>query len=55
MNSDELVRKLRRCSDVEIDRSRGKGVHVEVRRGDRVSYVPTGSRELKTASCASSG
>jgi predicted RNA binding protein YcfA (HicA-like mRNA interferase family) len=48
MNSDELIRKLRRRGDVEIDRSRGKGGHVEVRRGDRVSYVPTGSRELKT-------
>ena len=48
MKSDELIRKLRRLGDVEIDANRGKGGHIEVRRRGRVSYVPTGSRDMKT-------
>ncbi|GEM_PF-1124010 len=48
MNSAELIRKLRRLGDVEFDRSRGKGGHIEIRRGDRVSHIPTGSGEIKT-------
>jgi predicted RNA binding protein YcfA (HicA-like mRNA interferase family) len=48
MNSDELIRKLRRVGDVTFDPSRGKGGHIRVMRDDRVSHIPTGSKELKT-------
>jgi antitoxin HicB len=48
MTADELLRKLRRHREVRIVPSRGKGGHVRVERGDRVTHVPTGSGELKT-------
>ena len=48
MTSDELLRRPRRRRDVRIAPSRGKGGHVRVERGDRVTHVPTGSGELKT-------
>ncbi len=48
MTADELLRRLRRRRDIRIVPSRGKGGHVRVERGDRVTHVPTGSGELKT-------
>ena len=48
MTADELLRRLRRRRDITIIRSRGKGGHVRVERGDRVTRVPTASGELKT-------
>jgi predicted RNA binding protein YcfA (HicA-like mRNA interferase family) len=39
---------LRRRRDIAIIRSRGKGGHVRVERGQRVTHVPTASGELKT-------
>jgi hypothetical protein len=48
MTADELLRPLRRHRDIRIIPSRGKGGHVRVERGDRVTHVPTGSGELKT-------
>jgi predicted RNA binding protein YcfA (HicA-like mRNA interferase family) len=47
MTSRELLRALRRLG-ATIDAARGKGGHVRVSLGDRVSHVPTGSGELKT-------
>jgi len=48
MTADELLRRLRRHHDIRIVPSRGKGGHIRVERGDRVTHVPTGSGELKT-------
>ena len=48
MTADELLRNLRRLDGVTVIPSRGKGGHVQVKRGGRVSYLPTGSGELKT-------
>jgi hypothetical protein len=48
MTADELLRRPRRRRDIPIIPSRGKGGHVRVERGDRVTHVPTGSGELKT-------
>jgi predicted RNA binding protein YcfA (HicA-like mRNA interferase family) len=48
MTADELIRRLRRLGDVAVIPSRGKGGHVRVERGDRVTHVPTGSGDLKT-------
>jgi hypothetical protein len=48
MTADELLRRLRRRRDITIIRSRGKGGHVRVERGDRVTRVPTASGEFKT-------
>ena len=45
MTADELLRRLRRRRDITIIRSRGKGGHVRVERGDRVTRVPTASGE----------
>jgi predicted RNA binding protein YcfA (HicA-like mRNA interferase family) len=47
MTANELLRRLRRRSDIKIIPSRGKGGHVRVERGDLVTHVPTGSGELK--------
>ena len=41
-------RRLRRRRDIRVVPSRGKGAHIRVERGDRVTHVPTGSGELKT-------
>jgi hypothetical protein len=48
MTADELLRRLRRRRDIRIVPSRGKGGHLRVERGDRVTHVPTGSGDLKT-------
>jgi predicted RNA binding protein YcfA (HicA-like mRNA interferase family) len=48
MTSDELIRKLRRHGDVVFEPRRGKGGHIQVRRGNRVSHIPTASGELGT-------
>jgi predicted RNA binding protein YcfA (HicA-like mRNA interferase family) len=46
MNSRELLRKLRRLG-ATIGSDRGKGGHVRVKRGERSTYVPTGSSDMK--------
>ncbi len=51
MTSRELLRRLRRLG-VEIITDRGKGGHVMVRRNSRLSYVPTGSGEVKPGTLA---
>jgi predicted RNA binding protein YcfA (HicA-like mRNA interferase family) len=48
MTADELLRRLRRRRDIRFVPSRGKGGHLRVERGDRVTHVPTRSGELKT-------
>lgn len=48
MKATELIHRLRRLGGVTVIPSRGKGGHVRVERGDRVTHVPTGSGELKT-------
>ncbi len=48
MTADELLRRLRRYRDITIIPSRGKGGHMRVERGDRVTHIPTGSGDLKT-------
>jgi predicted RNA binding protein YcfA (HicA-like mRNA interferase family) len=51
MNSRELLRKLRRLgASVVVDR--GKGGHVMVKIGDRHSFLPTGSREIRPGTFA---
>lgn len=47
VNSDQFLRFLVR-QGCTVDRRSGKGGHVEVRRGDRVAFVPShgGSRQL---------
>jgi len=45
MTSAELLRKLRRF-EVTVDRSRGKGGHIMVRRAGRFAMVPVGKGEL---------
>ena len=51
-SSRELLRRVRRLG-AEIVPERGKGGHVMVRRGERVTYVPTGSGELAPGTLAS--
>jgi len=51
MTSRELLRRLRRLG-VEIISERGKGGHVMVRLGGRVTYVPTGGGEIATGTLA---
>ncbi|HTT78959.1 MAG TPA: type II toxin-antitoxin system HicA family toxin [Stellaceae bacterium] len=51
MNSRELLRRLRRLG-ATIDPQRGKGGHVEVRFGERITRVPTGSGDLKAGMLA---
>lgn len=46
MTSDELIRKLKRLGDCTFVPSRGKGGHIQVLRGDRLSHIPTHSGEL---------
>jgi predicted RNA binding protein YcfA (HicA-like mRNA interferase family) len=46
MTSRELLRRLHRFG-AKIVTDRGKGGHVMVELNGRVTYVPTGSRELK--------
>ncbi|HEV8679150.1 MAG TPA: type II toxin-antitoxin system HicA family toxin [Stellaceae bacterium] len=48
MTSNELIRKLRRRTDIAFEPRRGKGGHIQVRRGERKSHIPTGSGELGT-------
>jgi predicted RNA binding protein YcfA (HicA-like mRNA interferase family) len=47
MTSRELLRRLRRLG-ARIVTDRGKGGHVMVEWNGRVTYVPTGSGELRT-------
>jgi hypothetical protein len=54
MTADELLRRLRRRRDIRVVPSRGKGGHIRVERGDRITHVPTGSGELKTGLCTAS-
>jgi predicted RNA binding protein YcfA (HicA-like mRNA interferase family) len=52
MNSRELLGKLRRLgASVVVDR--GKDGHVMVKIGDRHSFVPTGSKEIRPGTFAS--
>ena len=51
MTGRELLRRLRRLG-AEIVTGRGKGGHVIVRLGGRVTFVPTGSGELPTGTLA---
>lgn len=46
MTSDELIRKLRRHGGITFEPRRGKGGHIQVRRGALVSHIPTASGEL---------
>jgi predicted RNA binding protein YcfA (HicA-like mRNA interferase family) len=47
MTSRELLRRLRRLG-ARIVTDRGKGGHVMVEWNGRVTYVPTGSGDLRT-------
>lgn len=47
MTSRELLRRLRRLG-ARIVTDRGKGGHVMVEWNGRITYVPTGSGELRT-------
>jgi predicted RNA binding protein YcfA (HicA-like mRNA interferase family) len=47
MTSRELLRRLRRVG-ARIVTDCGKGGHVTVERNGRITYVPTGSGELRT-------
>ena len=47
MTSRELLRRLRRVG-ARIVADRGKGGHVMVEWNGRVTYVPTGSGDLRT-------
>jgi len=47
MTSRELLRRLRRLG-ARIVADRGKGGHVMVEWNGRVTYVPTGSGDLRT-------
>jgi predicted RNA binding protein YcfA (HicA-like mRNA interferase family) len=47
MTADELIRKLKRLGNVTVIPTRGKGGHVRVERGDRITHIPTGG-DLKT-------
>ena len=46
MTSRELQRKLRRLG-ARFDPQRGKGGHVQVMLRGRISFVPTGSGEIR--------
>jgi predicted RNA binding protein YcfA (HicA-like mRNA interferase family) len=46
VKSAELLRLLRRAGAV-VDPSRGKGGHVRVELGGKITHVPTGSGDLK--------
>jgi predicted RNA binding protein YcfA (HicA-like mRNA interferase family) len=48
MSADELIRKLKRLGNVTVIPTRGKGGHVRVARGDRITHIPTGGGDLKT-------
>jgi predicted RNA binding protein YcfA (HicA-like mRNA interferase family) len=52
VTSRELLRRRRRVG-AEIVLGRGKGGHVMVRRGEMVTYVPTGSGEVPPGTLAS--
>jgi hypothetical protein len=43
MSADELIRKLKRLGNVTVIPTRGKGGHVRVERGDRITHIPTGA------------
>lgn len=51
MKANELLRKLRRLG-ATVNTKRGKGGHVQVRLGDKVQHVPTGSKDLKEPTLA---
>jgi len=52
MKSSELLRKLRRLG-ATIQPQRGKGGHIRVQLGSRLTIVPTGSKEIRTGTLLS--
>lgn len=51
MTANELLKQLRRRGAV-VDPSRGKGGHVRVTLGGQVTFVPTGTKDLKKGTVA---
>lgn len=47
MKASELLRKLKALG-ATVDPSRGKGGHVRVSLNGRTTFVPTGTKDLKT-------
>lgn len=51
MNGDELLRilrKLAKAQGVELDVQSGRGDHVKVRFGDRITVLPGRKEEIRT-------